>query len=278
MDSSPGERADSRLEQPVYILESQSGLVVTQSPEFGRHLPYWTSRERAEAMRDYYKGPLSHDVSEMSVPEFFGQLLTLQESGMKYVILDKSPTGSATVVPITDALEYYGRSLLSVAAPGASAKDFFVKMLDEKRSLGIPTTKEDEYLPIDCPECGEMMAVHEVAYRRWRDGQMSEMLCPKCLSLFSQAPFASLRCHRCREYSGRMPLSLWEQFHQSEPSWTCDTCKSRVATQDLLTRIPSIHGNNRRAEGSIGCLLVVLIAITTLSVVPSMFSRILAAP
>jgi len=183
----------------LYVIESDAGLLITKSPT-GHHLPYWHSREVAEEMCKLYKAPLPQKVSEMDILEFYGELLAIREKYIGYVLKDRLPDGSARIIPIDEAIDLYGRILSDTTPYRHSSMDEFVRILDGMRSVGVRVEAEDEYLPVDCPICGKLFSVHESAYRQWRD-EMGDMVCPHCLSLFSEATFGRVGCDTCEAKS-----------------------------------------------------------------------------
>lgn len=265
-EASQANNERSPFHQMWYVIESDSGLLITQSPEYGRHFVFWTTRELAEEMCKQYTGPLPLHVSEISLEELYGQFKMSRDAGMRYVLMDRKPDGGR-IVPINEAIEVYGKMVAVANLVRPSSADEFVRLLDGRRGLGIQTSKDDEYMPIDCPKCGKFFSVHEVAYRQWRDGQMRDMLCPACLSTFQEAPVARINCRCCGAQSGYMPVSLCSRFHESHGGWQCQECGSRQAKQELLSRVSSRQSAPASPPGSSGCLLLALgVAVVSLVV------------
>ncbi len=183
-----------------------------------------------------YEAPLPQRVSEMDILEFYGQSLAFRKEGMAYVLMDKLPDGSARIVPIAEAICVYGKVLSDSTPYRHSSMDEFVRILDGMRSVGVRVEAEDEYLPVDCPICGKLFSVHESAYRQWRD-EMGDMVCPHCLSLFSEATFGRVGCDTCEAKSGFMPLSLCRSYTEPVSHWRCQKCCDREAKEELQLRI-----------------------------------------
>src|SRR5262249_8308198 len=81
-----------------YVIESDAGLFVSASEQYGRHLPYWHERAMAEQMRHLYGGPLPNRVVEIEPSEFLEQLIACRAAGMDHVLMDRQPDGSGRIV------------------------------------------------------------------------------------------------------------------------------------------------------------------------------------
>jgi hypothetical protein len=137
--------------------------------------------------------------------------------------------------------------------------DQLVQMLDEHRRLGIEPHTDDLYMPVDCPECGAFFNVHEIAYRRWRDGENQDMLCPHCFSVFKEADFGTVWCSTCGAESGKMPGSLCRHYTEPQSHWRCSACWAQVAREEMHSEIEQ----NSRAPATPGpseCLVLAALA------------------
>jgi hypothetical protein len=247
----------------LYVIESDSGLLITSLDKYGDLLPYWNSRQVAEEMCKLYEAPLPQRVSEMSLLEFYGQLLALRKGGMGYVLMDKQPDRSARIVPIDEGISLYGKLLSDSTTYRHSSMDESVRLIDGLRRVGVPVETKDEYLPIDCPICDSFISVHEIAYRSWRDGTTAEMLCPHCLSTFSEAIFVRAACVGCGAASGFMPPSLRRTYSEGDRGWRCQACHNKEGQEELLQRINQIREPAKPPAS--GCLVFVLLGVGIIS-------------
>ena len=183
-------------------------------------------------MCQFRKGPLPHKVSQIDFRELRTLLDRMRNAGMTNVILDLKPDTSARVVAIKELVDFVDEAIKQVN-PYRVKMDEWVRLLEGRRRLGIPTDKEDEYLPIDCGNCGALFTVHEIVYRQWRSGEKPDMLCPNCLRLFREGRFGTVKCSTCGNPSGTMPTSLCERFNRPGSGWRCQDCLVRDAEAEL---------------------------------------------
>jgi hypothetical protein len=94
------------------------------------------------------------------------------------------------------------RQQISPGSKHPEQTDEFVRDLVRRRQLGLPF---DDYLPVDCSQCGKSFYVHEDEYREWR-AKAALLLCPGCLSEFQFAWWGTVPCENCGVHSLLMPL------------------------------------------------------------------------
>jgi hypothetical protein len=201
------------------------------SAKSGQQLLYWNDRGLAEEKCKQYTEPNPHRVVEIDLEELLSILQRGRDSGMQNVVMDLKIDGSARVVPISEAIDHFAMMSTMRNVIRRSSADQFVRQLDHIRLLGGQTSREDEYIPIDCPNCGELISVHELTYRPWRDGKGQGMLCPHCYSTFRDAPFSQVTCRTCGKQSGYMPVSICDQY--APGTWLCEDCCFQEAKHEL---------------------------------------------
>jgi predicted RNA-binding Zn-ribbon protein involved in translation (DUF1610 family) len=132
-----------------------------------------------------------------------------------------------------------------------SSQDEFIRLLDYCRSAGFPV---DEYVPLDCPNCGAFFQMREQAYREWRDEEGKTLPCPNCLAFFTsdEAPFGRVSCRHCGRLSGYLPASMCKAYEEKSPGWQCSQCGRDEAINKLEE---SLH-REKQGTGSSGCLLL----------------------
>lgn len=240
-----------------YVIECDAGLLVTRSPQFGQHLLIWDDRDLAESMcHKYNAGPMKHRVVEMHIRELHEQLLTFRESGMQFVLRDRSPDGGLRIVPIEETIQVYSVQVDIANAMGRAQFDEFIRILDDSRQAGVVVAKGEEYLPIDCPNCGVGFSVFELPYRQWRERVTETMLCPHCMTTFQNARFETITCQSCGSQSGTMPPSVCEALSLSPGGYACHKCSVEKHTAELQARYPAHRSSKGEKVPATGCLVI----------------------
>ena len=86
-----------------YIIESDKGLVTTQSSQYGRLFHIWTAQNLAEYMCDEYGE--GHNVSPMNYRELGPQLTQMDNYGIEYVTIDRGADDDFCIVPIAKLIQ-----------------------------------------------------------------------------------------------------------------------------------------------------------------------------
>lgn len=95
-----------------YIIESEKGLLTTQSSQYGKLFHIWTDQEIAERMcQQYAEG---HYVSEMDYRELGSQLTLMNNHGIKYVTIDRCGNKDVRIVPIGHLIQLIQESVTNV--------------------------------------------------------------------------------------------------------------------------------------------------------------------
>jgi len=225
----------------------------------------WQTHEQALAMLRPDEGDPTNSVRRITMGEFNARLEVLRDGGVKFIIINKSLDGSGRIVPINEMIDLYQQSIAKFNAirPGL---DEFVRLLDGKRSVGLPVESQDLYLPIDCGKCGSFFSVYETEYRRWRSGEMAEMLCPHCLSLFKEGRWGRVACSTCGTLSRNMPLSASKHF---AGTWLCDGCHGQIAEKEIQAALGGARNASTPKAGRSGCLLLICFALA--AAIPTFF-------
>jgi len=244
-----------------FALESEQGLVMSESAQNGNLLLIWTSYQLASERCQQVKGRPPLKVSQIDFRELSPLLTRMRDTGMQYVILDTKSGESPRGIPINELIQVIDQTIKKINTYRVEM-DEFVRRLDALRKFGVPVHKEDEYLPIDCGNCGASFTVHEIGYRHWRSGENSDMLCPVCMSIFQEGRFGTVKCAICGAQSGTMPASLCERFGQPSHRWHCQQCHAREAEAALRSSFQQeSNAQSPKAKPS-GCIVVVLLVIT----------------
>jgi hypothetical protein len=96
-----------------YVLESDQGLLLTQSQQYGKLFNLWTQAEYAKQMNEGLYGG-KHRISPMDYRELDGQLQRMQLAGRRYVSLDRRISGDVRVIPIGDLLQHVQKTINTV--------------------------------------------------------------------------------------------------------------------------------------------------------------------
>jgi hypothetical protein len=96
-----------------YVLESNQGLLFTQSQQYGTLFHLWTQEEYAKEMNEGQYGG-THRISAMDYRELEGQLRRMQSARQKYVTLDLRMSGDGRLVPISALLQHVQNTINEV--------------------------------------------------------------------------------------------------------------------------------------------------------------------
>ncbi len=94
-------------------LESDRGLLITQSQQHGKLFHLWTQQDHAREMNEARYGGM-HRASPMDYRELEDQLERMQSAGMRYVTLDHRMNGEGRIVPIVGLLQHVQQTIGAV--------------------------------------------------------------------------------------------------------------------------------------------------------------------
>src|SRR5262249_12080044 len=130
------DRTIKSLSTPAcYFIESDAGLFMTGSEEYGALFVFWDARQLADQMCRIYEGPLQQRVSKVEIPELHDQLIACRDAGVGYVLMNRAPDGSGRIVPIDEAIEFYG-NVAGRSGALQSCIDPSDRLLDQKQQSG----------------------------------------------------------------------------------------------------------------------------------------------
>lgn len=95
-----------------YIIESEKGLLTTQSSQYGTVFHIWTEKQIAERMcQQYGEG---HNVSAMDYRELGPQLTKMNNYGIKYITIDRGGNTDLRILPIGEVIQLVQQSVTNV--------------------------------------------------------------------------------------------------------------------------------------------------------------------
>ncbi len=197
-DAIPDRRGDIALVSGIRELDTEN---------VGEDLVFWTQIDSAPRIARYVEQQpsLSSDVVVWSVSiAWFYSFVASNSKNFSRIICGGSGNPTYMWFPPDKALLFLqgmhrrmrerAESLRQegICIPTQSPNDEFVRLNQLFQLRHAEQKSAAEQLPIDCPHCGTSMAVDEVLYLGWRDGELPYIECDCCHSAIVDAPFCCM--------------------------------------------------------------------------------------
>ncbi len=145
-----------------YVLESDQGLLITQSQRYGALFHLWLEPDYAKEMNEGQYGGI-HRISPMDYRELEGQLRQFQSAGLRYATVDRRMNGEYRLVAITDMLQHVQQKIAAVdsSVPGKAMANVVGKRsvreaapeTPEPAALEPTTPEASNPKLMSCPDC-----------------------------------------------------------------------------------------------------------------------------